>query len=126
MEIKYLIPQLPMYVVDPVMFDISRIRRALMTYHFDCSETQAAAIREAIRPLPFDDDELLDVASEYCFVEWHVAPHLLEPVLRELAQRYRQLEPDKRQILAATRGLTEHPEWWDLPCHCNSCVEDCQ
>lgn len=140
MKILYHIQPLPTYVMDPTTYDMSRIRNALQRYHLSCSDENLLIIREAIRPLPSDDDELLDRASEYVFVNWAVAQDKLEPVLRELRQRYKSYSDDpalmpstlkklrwtERQILAVTRGLSEHPEWWDIVCHCDSCVSDAQ
>src|SRR5262249_42159519 len=132
MQILYHIPSLPTKIVDPVEHDCGRIRYALARYHLDCTYADAAIIREAIRPLPFDDDELLERASEYAFVNWGLAQDKLEPVLRELYQRYQSSVAThstrwtERQIIAVTRGLSEHPEWWNIICHCDSCVEDGQ
>lgn len=126
------IAPLPMKVIDPALVDVNRIIYSLSSLHLDCTADQALQIRDAIRPLPLCDDELLGLVSQYVTTDWDKCPERQEPVLRELENRYRQAETDKsrhwieRQILAATRGLYEHPDWWELPCWCDSCIEDGQ
>lgn len=118
----------PILVVNFAQNDRDRIIATLETLNMRCTEVQAEEIRLHLTPLPDDDAKLLARLFDCVEVDWDQCPEKLEPTLRSLAERYnagtfRQKQAAEREMLAVTKGLSEHPEWWTFPCLCDSCRE---
>lgn len=107
--------------------DRERIKQILLIINLDCSDEQAAKLHELVGPLPQGDHEVMNALSDFISVDWDKMPDKLEPALRDLEARYNAAPPNQRghielTMMAYTKGLIEHPSWWNFPCLCDTCV----
>lgn len=119
----------PILVVDFAERDRTRITYVLTTYGLDCTAEQAEQLRIGLHPLPDEDEDLVAKVIECVRVDWQkLHADRLESSLRDLATAYRAASlrhetlPIDRKMRAFTRGLDEHPEWWEFPCECDECL----
>lgn len=119
--------KLPILVVDFKQQDRARIRYACLTFRVRPTDEQADQIAAYLHPLPDDDDVLVDQVSECIAIDWGEIGKEPDEALRNLTDQLSKAKnPHTRKRIeqemhVATRGLAEHPEWFDGPCMCDAC-----
>lgn len=118
--------ELPILMVDFRAADRRRIIEMLRVVDMGCTDEQAEQLRQLVGVLPKQDHKLMNKLSHYCVVDWDQCPGKLEPTLRRLAADYQaggelQRRVIELKMMAMTKGLDEHPEWWSYACLCDSC-----
>lgn len=120
---------MPILCVDLQLYERNRIIACLNQNGFGCTDEQSRLLLGIIGKVPHDknDESLWNSLKQFIVVDAEKAPReAVETQLRELQERWkatsgkdrRQVE---RQMLVATEGLDEHPEWFDGACLCDSC-----
>lgn len=122
----------PILIVNLADTDRRRIIHLLWGLDIECSRDDAEVLRKHLHPLPIDDEELAIRVIECVEVDWAKVPDRLEQSLRTLATQYDSASPGaagdgyrrmvEQKMRVYTKGLDEHPDWWNHPCACDGCL----
>jgi hypothetical protein len=126
-------PRCPILVVDMQLADKERIKGILDGLGVDGSAADVKTLQRVFSPLPDDDAILVERIVGVLALDWDRLSESVDEVLRKLVNEFKAVPRRKgfdherkriyRRMVIATRGLEEHPEWYNAwPCACDLCT----
>lgn len=126
-------PRCPILVVDMQLADKERIKGILDGLGVDATANDVQTLRRVFSPLPDDDAILVERIVGVLALDWDRLGESVDEVLRKLVNEFKAVPRRKafdherkriyRRMVISTRGLEEHPEWYNAwPCACDLCT----